>query len=59
MKKSCKNCIYRENSCSKENTVCGDYFKGNPEDLAEHETDMSDITGEESFEDFCEHEDWE
>ena len=59
MTKACKNCIHRDEGCSDVGTVCSDFFEGSPEDLAEHETDLSEFTGEESFEDFMEHEDWE
>lgn len=59
MKKTCNDCIYREDSCSNHGEICNDFFEGSPEDLAEHETDISDFTGDEDFDDFYEHEDFE
>lgn len=59
MTKTCKHCIYRDEGCAEEGAVCSDFFEGSPEDLAEHETDLSEFIGEESFEDFMEHEDLE
>lgn len=53
----CEDCIYREEGCAGES--CSDYIQGDVEDLAEYETDLMDYTGDEDFEDFCEHEDFE
>ena len=57
--RSCKKCIYREEVCADDGLICDAYFEGDPEDLASIETDIYDYTGDEDFDDFCEHEDWE